>query len=560
MAIQAISMSPSLAETYKALPFPLQRAMGMTTVFKFCKRPATLYDDPNDEYSSAARELLNLLKEKNLLPGVPPSNMIGLKCGYCHNFRTRHVSGSVSFIAVGDYYNKGILSSSLQQRAAHLCTCADANRTQILANYLTLYHSFETTPNVNSLKFEDEWMRFIQRVPFDSFPYGKAPIHLQQNTYYIQTVGDQYWSGNRLQQLQEVFTEELNFLERSLFCVELLSEDDTKRDYVEETDTMPDVDMFVPLTYRHVADCENETVFYDMEDVSSSPVSSKRSWQAMETPSSASGSVQIHGKIGIHDVVMPRPGCSLGVVRTVYNLGCNRRFMKLVSKYRHKYSTLATDEERMELVQEVVLTVEKYKGGHFRNVNRRELDGAAVVSKSRSKEEVLAYVHNRLHNGFPDVFTICSKGGVPVQAFAEPSKDEPIYIRKAIKLEHVPHVGLLWGDLTWRSRPNGGVTLGDMKQGNQLQSSQSCSQATTGRDEKIPHVNESDGEKMDIEMSGNDYFNGPEDHDSRRLSSTSAVTTVSEESVQSTIGKGVGQSPSLVLPISAPCVSVDLKR
>ncbi|KAL3906473.1 MAG: hypothetical protein SGARI_003992, partial [Bacillariaceae sp.] len=140
MAMQAVSMSASLTQAHRNLPLPFRRAMAMTTVFKFCQRPATLNDDPHDTYSRHARLLLNLLQQKNLLRDVPPSDMIGLKCGYCFNNDNMHFPGCISFIALGKHYKRsqcgGHIYVSLQQRVQHVCKCASAGRNNYFVELL----------------------------------------------------------------------------------------------------------------------------------------------------------------------------------------------------------------------------------------------------------------------------------------------------------------------------------------------------------------------------------------------------------------------------------------
>ncbi|KAL3906267.1 MAG: hypothetical protein SGILL_009341 [Bacillariaceae sp.] len=425
-----------------------------------------------------------------------------------------------------------------------------------------MHPSFLNVASDSALKFEDEWIRFIQRVSFRDFPPAMNPIRIQADANEVARLGERYWSGKR-SQLPAVYGDELDYLERSMFSAELLlSEDDTDEKELAKIECDPVVDAFVPLMYHQIADSKNDASFYKVEHVSASTVEpGDRSWHEMEAASSTSSSpVQLHGKIGIHDVVIPQAGSSLGAVRAVYNLGGSRRFLKLVSKHRRKYALLGTDEERTKLAREVLRTIEECRGGCFRKMRCREVDGAAVVLKSRFEGEALDYIQNRLSNGFQDVFNICAKPAPRLLMFAGSSKRDVVYVNKAVEIQHVAKVGLLQECLTWHNQPYDWVTLRDLKENNLLHSSQSDTLSTSDSVEKIHVATESSQEEGDIIMLEENASGCPErkgdSPGTRTLSLGSAVTTVSEESSSSPDHKQFDNEVDSVHPSSDVCVAV----
>jgi hypothetical protein len=465
MALQAFSMSPALLMTFQSLPYQMQNVIAMTALFRFCKRKRTSEDDSRGIYSPTARFYTNLLQEKGLLQHVAPADIIAFKCLYCHNSGGPHIPGSVSFITL-DNLSPGAFTTAMQHRSSHLCSCPHANHSQNMAAFVMIppAYSYLTIPTTEL--FGQQWIQHIRKVRFDQMPSSGGQIRIQKDVSFIVRLADQFWERS-IQGLHQNYNEELDYLHHSIFCPGLVSE------IIEEQDLVPlplpsstfKGNAWVSLQSHHIAPCQNDSAFFRADNLDDNRLTgSTQGWKPIQR-SVRSSSFRLHGRIDANDVVMPTRGCTGEVLREIYNLKGNRRFLRLVSKHRGKYKSVSKDADRASMAREIVNKIEKGRGGVFRTVFCREVDGEAVVSKSKFECDVIAYCRLRLEHGFPDVFTMCGRKDEPFQMYTSASSGT--YINKVMHSERTPSVEILSGTMSWDlGQPEIDISINDIYRNN----------------------------------------------------------------------------------------------
>lgn len=449
MAVQSVMMSPAVLTEFDQLPQQIQNVMSMISLFRFCKRKRTSQDFPTGRYSASAWFYVNLLQQKGLFLGCDHNDVIAFKCAFCHNARGPHIPGCVSFISLSSTDTRTSFVAAMQHRLNHLCSCPNANRLQAMSRLVTIPQASAYIAFTATERFGNAWMQWVQKKnSFDQMLSEGKPVFIQLNTQHMIRLAEGFWA-RQVKGLDEQYDDELDFLHRSLMCPSLVSEV-----FKEETlAKLPALkkkidDAWVPLPSLYVAQCRDDAALFMDALMGTTCFEATNGQRKPKHGASAPPHLRLHGMVRVCDVVMPTRGCTGDIVQALYDLRGNRRFMRLVSKLRGKYASLSADEERQELVEHIVNTVEKDWGGIFRAASCREIDGEAIVSKSKFDLDKVAYCRTRLEHGFPDVWHIASCRDLSMKV--RTSANNGTYIQKVAKAESTPSIGLLSGNLIWR--------------------------------------------------------------------------------------------------------------
>jgi hypothetical protein len=448
MAIHALSMSPCLLTAFQSLPQQLKNVVAMTTVFRFGKRERTALDSPEDDHSPAARLYRVLLNSKGQLRGVDPLDMVGFKCVFCHSAHGPHIPGSVSIISVNANCTKKTFTVAMQHRTNHLCICPNINRLQHNAAALVrIPAALSNLATTTTDQFGEQWIRCIRKVQFDHATTVDTNLKVQLDTFSMLRVANQFWNKS-VESLYKIFDDEMDVLHQSMFRPELVMEITDENDLVTLPPTTPPskksrIDFWIPLQCHHISPYQNDSIFFKTNE-------SSQQMNTVRTSVRTSSYFRLHGRVDIHDVVIPTRGCTGKVVRAVYNLRGNRRFVRLVSKHRGRYASLSTKQDKIQLIHHIVKTIEKTRGGVFRSVSCRDVDGEALISKNKHQHDILAYCRRRLEDGFSDVFNICSRNdNESFTMLLSTTYDDQYVNNKVMTIEQTPLIGLLRGQMKW---------------------------------------------------------------------------------------------------------------